>query len=238
MTALARKATDDKEESVIRAVGHASRGLRRSTWEDGDWASASGLGAAETLWVETVGLGRKHVAAATGGGGGSSVFPMLEGLGGGCFSLSWSAIHKPRLLSLQRLVASRSKYAGLSTSVQCVLFPVCACLRPPSQSPWALIENTAGQQRTSVQPACQPPPRDPHVPIRAVPPNRVHGAGGHCSDREQHWRRVCPPTNRYSLAGAPHAPDRHARSSHRRIQPASAGVTPDRADPGDRDGEA
>ncbi len=66
ISTLVRKATDDKESRVIQAVGRASHRLQKSTWEDGDWAKASGLGVAETLWVETVGLGRRHVAAATG----------------------------------------------------------------------------------------------------------------------------------------------------------------------------
>lgn len=66
VSALARKAADDKAGRVIRAVGRAAKAIRCEGWDGGTWAQAAGLGPADTLWVETVGLSRKHVAATTG----------------------------------------------------------------------------------------------------------------------------------------------------------------------------
>ena len=66
VAAFARRSTDDKVRRVVRAVGRAATAIRRDRWEGGSWAKAAGLGPADTLWVETVGLSRKHVAATTG----------------------------------------------------------------------------------------------------------------------------------------------------------------------------
>ncbi|MGI8808930.1 MAG: DNA cytosine methyltransferase [Acidimicrobiales bacterium] len=66
VAAFARRAIDDKARRVIEAVGRAARALRNDGWDAGTWAKAAGLGPADTLWVESVGLGHKHVAATTG----------------------------------------------------------------------------------------------------------------------------------------------------------------------------
>lgn len=66
VSGLARKATDDKTVRVVRAVGRAATALRNDGWDGGSWTKAVGLGPADTQWVETVGLSRKHVAATTG----------------------------------------------------------------------------------------------------------------------------------------------------------------------------
>ena len=66
ISALARKASDPRDRHRIQTVGSAAKALRKDGWDGGTWCKAAGLGPADSLWVETVGLGRRHVAAATG----------------------------------------------------------------------------------------------------------------------------------------------------------------------------
>lgn len=66
VSALARKAPDLRERRRIQSVGRAAKALCKDGWDGGSWPKAAGLGPADTLWVETVGLGRKHVAATIG----------------------------------------------------------------------------------------------------------------------------------------------------------------------------
>ena len=63
---MARRAIDEKERRVLRAVANATRIVMRAGWNGGEWIETLGLGPADVIWVQTVGLGRKHVAAATG----------------------------------------------------------------------------------------------------------------------------------------------------------------------------
>jgi len=64
--ALKRTAADDRARRVIHGVGRAGPQLASAGWEGNAWSKAAGLGPADALWVEAVGLGRKHVAATTG----------------------------------------------------------------------------------------------------------------------------------------------------------------------------
>lgn len=66
ISALARNAADERARRVIRSVGRAAKRLDAEGWESGGWSKAAALGPADALWVETVGLGRKHIAATTG----------------------------------------------------------------------------------------------------------------------------------------------------------------------------
>src|ERR1700720_1699791 len=85
VSALARKAKDAREKRAIRAIGRVSRWLQHNTWEVAGWEQVSGLGPADRRWVETVGLGRKHVVATAGTirvAGRVLGYPDAEGVGG------------------------------------------------------------------------------------------------------------------------------------------------------------
>lgn len=66
VSSIARKAKDDRERRIVRAVGRAGRALQTDGWEGGQWASAAKLGKVARGWVETVGLGRKLVGQSAG----------------------------------------------------------------------------------------------------------------------------------------------------------------------------
>jgi DNA (cytosine-5)-methyltransferase 1 len=85
VSALARKAKNAREKRAIRAIGRVSRWLQHNTWEVAGWAPVSGLGRADSRWVETVGLGRKHVVAIAGTvrvAGRVLGYPDADGVGG------------------------------------------------------------------------------------------------------------------------------------------------------------
>jgi DNA (cytosine-5)-methyltransferase 1 len=66
LSAQVRRAADEREARILRAVNKAATALRREGWDSGAWAKAAGLGPADRLWVEAVGLGQKHVAVTAG----------------------------------------------------------------------------------------------------------------------------------------------------------------------------
>ena len=66
ISALVRRAATDQERRIVQAVGKAASYINREGWDVGGWAVAARLGVADRQWVETVGLGRKHVAATSG----------------------------------------------------------------------------------------------------------------------------------------------------------------------------
>ena len=66
VSTLVRKLKDDRGRRVVRSIGRAARRVDRAGWERSDWAKAAGLGPADIVWVEMVGLGRKHVPAVAG----------------------------------------------------------------------------------------------------------------------------------------------------------------------------
>jgi DNA (cytosine-5)-methyltransferase 1 len=126
ISGLARKAVDDKEKRVIRALGQASRRLQRSSWESGEWAMAAGFGAAETLWVETVGLSRKNVAATAGAirvAGRVFGAPSADGVDGRML-LAQLVGYSPTASAVTAAIAGLAVEVCGSTSTLCHLCPL------------------------------------------------------------------------------------------------------------------
>jgi DNA (cytosine-5)-methyltransferase 1 len=63
---LVDRATSEREAEILWTLLEVARAVKRSGWESGDWTCAPGLGDADVRWVETLGLGVKHVVATTG----------------------------------------------------------------------------------------------------------------------------------------------------------------------------
>ena len=61
-----RWAPNARTRRVLEQLGAAADQLAKTGWHGDDWADAALLGPADALWVEAVGLGRKHVAATAG----------------------------------------------------------------------------------------------------------------------------------------------------------------------------
>lgn len=57
---------ETRNDRRVAALARAAGALVNGEWESSDWAVASGIAGSAARWVETVGLGRKHVAATAG----------------------------------------------------------------------------------------------------------------------------------------------------------------------------
>lgn len=66
VASLLLTARDDRQRRLITRLPAVAAALKVGGWEDGGWADAARLGPADRLWVESVGIGVKHIAATAG----------------------------------------------------------------------------------------------------------------------------------------------------------------------------
>jgi DNA (cytosine-5)-methyltransferase 1 len=66
LATLTKRAATDRQLRVLRSLGAAARNVNRHGWDNRAWAKAGGVGPADTVWIEAVGLGFGHIPATAG----------------------------------------------------------------------------------------------------------------------------------------------------------------------------